>query len=52
MSRPRDDDPSRFRWEDPDETEGRRLYRMHAEAEARRSLNMARAVKLRTDESC
>lgn len=43
--RPRHDDPSRFRREDPDETEGRRLYRMRAEHEARPRLK----VSLRKD---
>ena len=49
MGRPRQDDPSRFRWEDPDETEGRRLYRIRAEQEARPWLG-GRRVRLRGDD--
>lgn len=34
---------------DPDETEGRRIYRGRAEAEAARSLGVLRRVKLKTE---
>lgn len=39
--------PDRRRSNDPDETEGRALYRARAEAEASRSINMARKVSLK-----
>lgn len=35
------------RFNDPDDTDGRALYRAIANAEARRSLGMARKVKMR-----
>ncbi len=39
---------SGFRTTDPDETEGRLLYRQLAEAQARRDLAMQRRVTLKT----
>jgi hypothetical protein len=36
---------------DPDETEGRMIYRARAETEARRSLSMARRVRLKPKEA-
>lgn len=38
--------PHSLRRNDPDETEGRLLYRQRAEAEARMSLAIARRVRL------
>lgn len=40
---------SRFRWNDPDETEGRRLYRALAEAQARQDIALTRKVRLLPD---
>lgn len=39
--------PLGFRRTDPDETEGRLIYRQRANAEARMSLNLARRVRLK-----
>ncbi len=39
-------EPAGYRRTDPDETEGRLLYRQIAEAEARRSIAQARPVRL------
>jgi hypothetical protein len=39
-----------FRRLDPDETEGRALYRAHAEGEARLSLVRSRKVRLRSQQ--
>jgi hypothetical protein len=36
-------------YNDPDETEGRRIYRGRANAEARMSLGLGRPVKLKKD---
>lgn len=45
----RDFRPDRRRLNDPDETEGRAIYRERADAEARQQLAMTRKVRLRTD---
>lgn len=42
--------PLGYRRTDPDETAGRLLYRRIAEAEARRSISMARKVRLKSAE--
>lgn len=47
MARRKNDDHARFRWEDSDETEGRRLYRVRANAEVRREATMARIITLK-----
>lgn len=42
-------EPRGYRRTDPDETEGRLLYRQLAERDARRSLSLARRVTLKKE---
>lgn len=41
--------PVKYRHTDPDETEGRLLYRQLAEAEGRMSIGLARKVRLKPE---